>query len=306
MLLDDTDLECLYIQTLAAGKDEARKLRILYGPVFLVTTPVKIAPPFKSLEISTRAEYDIHSITYYAAKKAACGWRCANGDILRRIFALIKVRTAPLHFCAIKREAVAKDGHLAHVTEMARAACNFSYSYAPIEAEQEPEILREDAALDVLKATADMENNTGTSDEPPSKPFDSGQHKIKKVLASLLPEKTEDISPEGSPTERRTEDDMGRLKDHIHKHFLDSSSGKDNASYVDLLEVPNEDLLYLANRCESPESITLRPAASFAGIMASRPTCMGPFVIAIMMMYCFSALSMCMQRGFLIPHEQIV
>ncbi|KAJ7195281.1 hypothetical protein B0H12DRAFT_995524, partial [Mycena haematopus] len=69
---------------------------------------IKQAPVFKSLEISTRSEYVIRSITYYAASNDACGWRCANGDILKRILALIKSRTAPLHFCVIKRESSAK------------------------------------------------------------------------------------------------------------------------------------------------------------------------------------------------------
>ncbi|KAJ7261385.1 hypothetical protein B0H12DRAFT_1002546, partial [Mycena haematopus] len=151
-LPDDTELDELFIQTLAAGKDEAKKLRALYGPVLFVTTPLKVtihgsclnsgkilasagsaaywgqsarrnlsgrvwgsqtspraellaawlaiknAPLFVSLEISTRSEYVIRSITHYAPMNDACGWRCTNGDILKRILALIKTRTAPLHF----------------------------------------------------------------------------------------------------------------------------------------------------------------------------------------------------------------
>ncbi|KAJ7028854.1 hypothetical protein C8F04DRAFT_883056, partial [Mycena alexandri] len=53
---------------------------------------IKMAPAFKSLDISTRSEYVIRSVTYYAAANDACGWRCANGDILKRILALIKIR----------------------------------------------------------------------------------------------------------------------------------------------------------------------------------------------------------------------
>ncbi|KAF8176431.1 hypothetical protein K438DRAFT_1452336, partial [Mycena galopus ATCC 62051] len=59
---------------------------------------IKNAPPAKSLEISTRSEYVIHSIAHYAPTNDACGWRCPNGDILKRILVLIKSRTAPLHF----------------------------------------------------------------------------------------------------------------------------------------------------------------------------------------------------------------
>ncbi|KAJ7261384.1 hypothetical protein B0H12DRAFT_1013544, partial [Mycena haematopus] len=77
--------------------------------------------------------------------------------------------------------------------------------------------------------------------------FDSAQHKINQVLATLLPEKTEDSTQEGFFSRKWTEDDMGRLKDHIRKHSLDSTAGEDNTSYVDLLEIPNEDLAYLAN-----------------------------------------------------------
>ncbi|KAJ6497211.1 hypothetical protein C8R47DRAFT_972592, partial [Mycena vitilis] len=78
--------------------------------------------------------------------------------------------------------------------------------------------------------------------------FDSAQHKINPILSSVLPEKTEDTSSEGFFTRKWTEDDMGKLKDHIRKHSMDSAPGEDNTSYVDLLEIPNEDLAYLANQ----------------------------------------------------------
>ncbi|KAJ7712284.1 hypothetical protein B0H16DRAFT_1342702, partial [Mycena metata] len=52
--------------------------------------------------------------------------------------------------------------------------------------------------------------------------FDSAQHKINKVLATLMPETTEDTTPEGFFTHPWTENDMGRLKDHIRNHSLDS------------------------------------------------------------------------------------
>jgi hypothetical protein len=43
------------------------------------------------------------------------------------------------------------------------------------------------------------------------------------------------------------EDDMGRLKDHLRKHSLDSSAGENHTSYADLLEIPNDDLAALYN-----------------------------------------------------------
>jgi hypothetical protein len=79
--------------------------------------------------------------------------------------------------------------------------------------------------------------------------FDSAQHKINKVLATLLPAKTKDSTPEGFFTQAWSEDDMGRLKDRIRKHSLDSSPGEDQTSYADLLEIPNDDLAYLVNEC---------------------------------------------------------
>ncbi|KAJ6607804.1 hypothetical protein B0H10DRAFT_1817185, partial [Mycena sp. CBHHK59/15] len=156
VLPNETDVDKLLIATLAAGKDEAKKLLDLYGPVHVVTTPVKMtihgsclnagkisasagaatywgpnarrkrsarawgdqrspraellaaifalesAETYKSLEISTRSEYVIRSITHGAAENDACGWRCPNGDLLKRILALIKARSAPLHFCHLK------------------------------------------------------------------------------------------------------------------------------------------------------------------------------------------------------------
>ncbi|KAJ7672176.1 hypothetical protein DFH06DRAFT_979714, partial [Mycena polygramma] len=155
-LPDDSYLDKLFIQTLAAGKDEEKKRLKLYGPVLDVNTPLKMtiqgtclnagkitatagssaysgsesrfnisgrvwgnqtspradlmaaflaikkAPRSRSLEISTRSEEMIRSLTYYAARNDACGWRCKNGDIQKRILALIKIRTAPIHFCWIR------------------------------------------------------------------------------------------------------------------------------------------------------------------------------------------------------------
>ncbi|KAJ7721809.1 hypothetical protein B0H16DRAFT_1335069, partial [Mycena metata] len=63
---------------------------------------------FKSMEISTRSEYAIRSVVYYAARNDACGWRCTNGDLLKVLIGLIKFRTAPVHFCHIKKETAAK------------------------------------------------------------------------------------------------------------------------------------------------------------------------------------------------------
>ncbi|KAJ7767214.1 hypothetical protein B0H16DRAFT_1225318, partial [Mycena metata] len=155
-LPDETELDKLFIATLAAGKDEQKKLLNLYGAVTSTTPRIKVTvhgvcinagknsasaaaatywgpgarlnsrsrvygsqtsaraelwavilalekcPGFKSMEISTRSEYAIRSVVYYAARNDACGWRCTNGDLLKVLIGLIKFRTAPVHFCHIK------------------------------------------------------------------------------------------------------------------------------------------------------------------------------------------------------------
>jgi hypothetical protein len=79
--------------------------------------------------------------------------------------------------------------------------------------------------------------------------FDEAQHAINQILSGLLPETTEDQTPEGFFSRRWKEGDIGRLKDHLRKHSLDSSSGEDQTTYADLLAVPNEDLAPLYNEC---------------------------------------------------------
>jgi ribonuclease HI len=95
-----------------------------------VILALRSAPIFKSLELSTRSEYVIRSIAHYAARNEACGWRCPNGDLLKRIFNLIKSRTAPLHLCHIKQPKVVK-GHLLEVTKRARQACELPRAREP-------------------------------------------------------------------------------------------------------------------------------------------------------------------------------
>ncbi|KAF8207990.1 hypothetical protein K438DRAFT_1497499, partial [Mycena galopus ATCC 62051] len=63
-----------------------------------VILALKKASPSKSLEIYTRLQYDIRSTVYYAANNKACGWRNANGNLTKVIIALIKNRSAPVHF----------------------------------------------------------------------------------------------------------------------------------------------------------------------------------------------------------------
>ncbi|KAJ7877752.1 hypothetical protein B0H14DRAFT_2305614, partial [Mycena olivaceomarginata] len=65
---------------------------------------VQAGPKMKTLVISTRSEYAIRSIQYYAYNNEACGWRCANGDLLKNIIGWIRSRSAPIHFAHIKKD----------------------------------------------------------------------------------------------------------------------------------------------------------------------------------------------------------
>jgi hypothetical protein len=91
---------------------------------------------------------------------------------LKPILALIKYRTAPVHFCWITRENVAKDGHLTKAIEMARAACDLPRSHDLIEIEPHSEPPAGNV-LEVQKVTADIPNNAGSTEEAPKKPVRS-------------------------------------------------------------------------------------------------------------------------------------
>jgi ribonuclease HI len=61
---------------------------------------LQVAPKTKTLHVATRSEYVIKSVKYYAYRNDACGWKCANGDVLMQ---WIKCRSAPIHFTHIKK-----------------------------------------------------------------------------------------------------------------------------------------------------------------------------------------------------------
>ncbi|KAJ7061086.1 hypothetical protein C8F01DRAFT_921872, partial [Mycena amicta] len=46
-----------------------------------VILALQSAPPNRSLEISSRSQYAIKSLVYYASRNAASGWKCENGDL---------------------------------------------------------------------------------------------------------------------------------------------------------------------------------------------------------------------------------
>ncbi|KAJ6610647.1 hypothetical protein B0H10DRAFT_2224808 [Mycena sp. CBHHK59/15] len=267
-LPDDTDLDKLFIATLEAGKDTAKKLTALYGPVLVVTAPLKItvhgtclnagkisaaagafaywgpnarlnqmgrvygtqtspraellavilavkgAPTFKSIVISTRSEYAIRSVVYYAAKNDACGWRCINGDLLKVLVALIKIRMAPVQFCHIKKDIAPKDEENRRRVMDAPSSGIF---WKEVKRLADPKPAPISVSASSLKDTFEKRLNAPEV-LPPQ--FDSTQHSINKILANLLPASTEDHTPEGFFTTKWNVDDMGRLKDHLRASIL--------------------------------------------------------------------------------------
>ncbi|KAJ7705254.1 hypothetical protein B0H17DRAFT_920580, partial [Mycena rosella] len=72
--------------------------------------------------------------------------------------------------------------------------------------------------------------------------FDKIQHQINQTLGSLIPDRTEDTTPEAFFSAEWGVDDGAWVKDHLLKHALESSSGEDDITYADIMEIPNEDL----------------------------------------------------------------
>jgi ribonuclease HI len=290
-----------------------------------VLLAIDSAPQHKSLEVSTRSEYAIKSVVYYAARNDACGWRCANGDILKPLIAAIKARTAPLHFRHLKKDTALTNGHLIQATAMARTATSQHPTVAPAGVLTPTHIVALNTAPleGIPKVSADIANDANEAQSKPSAPprgeyplphrgrdklaamkdenrdkicdaptravfwkeigrfdkarppaisvtasslkdiferrlnppsvlpeqFNAAQHTINKILAGLIPEVTKDQTAEGFFSTPWATADMGRLKDHLRKHATDSSPGEDEASYAELLEIPNDDLAFLCNEC---------------------------------------------------------
>lgn len=77
--------------------------------------------------------------------------------------------------------------------------------------------------------------------------FDDIQHKINQTLGSMIPENTDDPTPERFFSEEWTEDDAAWVKNHLLDHSLDSASGEDATTYGDIMEIPNEEIIKLCN-----------------------------------------------------------
>ncbi|KAJ7145580.1 hypothetical protein C8R44DRAFT_599644, partial [Mycena epipterygia] len=234
----------------------------------------------------------------HSSKNEACGWRCANGDLLKVLITLIRRRTAPVHFSYIKKEIAHTHGHLLQAKSGASQACNRARADSQVTTLSNMLSIAPTTVLsEILKVTVDIPDDSAMPEAPAActtrpvfpeghrgrdklatlketnrkkvmeatssgifwkeikkladdKPapisittnslrdvfekrlnlpevlptqFDSVQHGINIILAKLLPAETVDNTPEGFFMEKWNEDDMGRLKDHLRKHSLDSS-----------------------------------------------------------------------------------
>ncbi len=68
------------------------------------------APQDRALEIACCSLSTLDVIMYRAHIDQMCGWRCTDGDVLKRINNLIQVRTAPIHFVHLEKNSTS--GHL--------------------------------------------------------------------------------------------------------------------------------------------------------------------------------------------------
>ncbi|KAJ6572402.1 hypothetical protein DFH09DRAFT_1312696 [Mycena vulgaris] len=65
----------------------------------------------------------------------------------------------------------------------------------------------------------------------------------------MIPDSTQDSSPEGFFFSEWTEDDAAWLNDHIRKHSLARASGEDAVLYAEIIDIPNDVLVLLCNEC---------------------------------------------------------
>ncbi|KAJ7483589.1 hypothetical protein FB451DRAFT_1170179 [Mycena latifolia] len=244
--LQDTELDRLLIATPESAKDEKKKKCLaLFSPVRVESRSQCMAPV--KMQISTRSEYAIRAAKFYSFKNDARGWRCPNGDLLKIVSKLIKERTAPVHFLHIKKMTVASR-HLTGSKELA----NTPPVYGNLPRFSETAL----PPIDVEKATVDVPDDRASDSDSKTarKPYpekhrgrdklgairDANRDKLfnapssgvfwKETLGSLIPENTEDPTPERFLSAAWFEDDAAWVKDHLLEHSLDSSSGDDGWS----------------------------------------------------------------------------
>ncbi|KAJ7722712.1 hypothetical protein B0H16DRAFT_1473236 [Mycena metata] len=131
----------------------------------------------------------IRSVVYYAARNEACGWRCANGDLLQVLIALVKCRTAPVEFCHIKKELAVKNGHLIEAKAAANRACTSLHrNHVPLAAPAIPNLLAIDPSikpLDMPKVSADIPNDNAQPELRPTRVEFPAGHRGRDKLAAI-------------------------------------------------------------------------------------------------------------------------
>lgn len=99
-LPDKTELDRLYISTLAAGKDEDKKLLALYGPVLTVTPAMKVTVHGSCLnagKISASAGAAAFWGPNSHLNKSARAWGKQTSPRAELLAVLIAIKTAPTH-----------------------------------------------------------------------------------------------------------------------------------------------------------------------------------------------------------------
>ncbi|KAJ7196334.1 hypothetical protein B0H12DRAFT_1020251, partial [Mycena haematopus] len=112
--------------------------------------------------------------------------------------------------------------------------------------------LSDPAPIPASVSANDLKNVFESRLNPPKimpQSFDAAEHTMNNLLADMIPDSTEDTTPEGFFSAPWTEAHMEAIKVHIKTHSLDSGSGEDAVLYAEILEIPNEDLLLLCNEC---------------------------------------------------------
>lgn len=77
--------------------------------------------------------------------------------------------------------------------------------------------------------------------------FDPVQHRLNTILASMIPDETEDTTPELLFSRPWTADDAAEVKSHLQQQSLSNATGDDNLLYTEIMPIPNEDIAHLAN-----------------------------------------------------------
>ncbi len=78
--------------------------------------------------------------------------------------------------------------------------------------------------------------------------FDAAQHKMNAMLASYMPSRTVDHTPEGFFSLHFNEEEVTDFKEDIRSH-MDSAAADDRITYLDIMDIPNDLLMEIFNTC---------------------------------------------------------